>query len=157
MFVRFLYNLLTFFSVNRIHIQKDRIIEGNLRCQQLVEHLERTKSPKSIFLSEDGSGIIKKVVYDSRTNQLIGLVLPINKKNGMPITCAFKAESAEMIKRHMEQPQSTLVYIVAAQPLKENVEPFILQIYGNDNKFKTSEVLQRWMHTGKELEKLVYQ
>lgn len=139
--------------MKRIFNHKERLIEGELRCQQLVEHLERTNSPKSIFLSEDGSGIIQKVVYDSHTDQLIGLVLPLQEENGMPIMCSFKAESAEMIKRHLEQPKSTLVYIVVAQPLGPSKVPFILQIFGTDNKFQTPDVLKRWMHTEHELKR----
>lgn len=139
--------------MNRIHTSKNRIVEGELRCELLCQHLERSSSPKSVFLSEDGSGVVKKVVYDSHSNQLIGLVLPMNEKNGMPIICSFKADSAELIKKHMEEPQSTLVYIVVAQPLNGKAAPFILQIYGTDNKFKAISVLKRWMHTENELKK----
>lgn len=141
--------------MNRIHTQKERIIEGELRCKELALYLEKTNSPKTIFLSEDGSGIVKKIVYDSHSNQLIGLVLPVDAKNGMPITYTFKAESAELIKKHLQQSQSHLVYVVVAQPLKENTAPFILQIYGTDNRFKTEDVLKRWIHTEKELKRLV--
>lgn len=130
-------------------------MEGELRCKELALYLEKTNSAKTIFLSEDASGIVKKIVYDSHSNQLIGLVLPIDKKNGMPITCTFKAESAELIRQHLQQPQSSLVYIVVAQPLKKNTAPFILQIYGTDNRFKTEDVLKRWIHTEKELKRLV--
>lgn len=139
--------------MKRIHTQKERIVEGELRCEALSKHLERTNSPKSVFLSEDGSGILKKVVYDPKSNQLTGLVLPMNEKNGMPIIYSFKATSAEMIKKHMEEPHANLVYIIVAQTLNENAEPFILQMFGTDNKFETSSVLKRWMHTEDELKK----
>lgn len=130
-------------------------MEGELRSHQLVDYLERTNSQKSVFLSEDGSGIIKKIVFDPHSNLLIGLVLPINAKSGMPITFSYKAESAEMIKKHIEQPQSSLVCIVAAQPLQKDVAPFILMIYGTDNKFKSIDVLKRWMTTIDELKKYI--
>lgn len=139
--------------VTHIHNSKDRIIEGDLRCEQLVKHLEQTNSQKKVFLSEDGSGIVKKIVYDSRTNQLIGLVLPFNTTNGMPMPFTFQAQSPETIKRYMEMPQSTLVYIVVAQPLEENGIPFILQIFGTNNTFETDDVLKRWKHTELELKK----
>lgn len=139
--------------MNRIHAKKERIVEGQLRCEQLSRYLEITNSPKSVFLSEDGSGVIKKIVYDSHSNQLIGLVLPTSEKNGMPIICSFKADSAELIKKHMEEPLSTLIYIVVAQPLNEKTAPFILQMYGTDNTFKATSVLKRWIHTENELKK----
>lgn len=146
-------NIFYQFSENRIHNQK--IIEGELRCKQLEQHLERTRSPKAVFLSEDASGVVKNVVYDSHSNQLVGLVLPTNDSDGMPKLWTFKAESAELIENYMEQPESTLVYIVVAQPLKKGAPSFILQIYSTDNKFETSSVLKRWVHTEKELKKCV--
>lgn len=83
---------------------------------------------------------------------MIGLVLPI-KENGMPQIMTFKAESAEKMKEHMNKPLSTLVYIVVAQPLKKKTPPFILQIFGTDNKFNKNSVLKRWEHTIGELKK----
>lgn len=107
----------------------------------------------SVCLSEDASGILKKVVYDSKSNRMIGLVLPMNEKNGMPQIKTFIAESAEKMKEYLERPLSSLVYIVAAQPLKEKTPPFILQIYGTDNKFNKRAVSKRWEYTIYELKK----
>lgn len=69
--------------MNRIVAQKQRIKEGELRCQELKDYLTRINAPSTVFICEDASGVIKKVVYDPRSNQLIGLVLPINQY-GMP-------------------------------------------------------------------------
>lgn len=137
------------------HIQKDkeRVIEGELRSKQLEKYLEDIKSPKYVFVSEDASGIVQKVIYDAYSNQLIGLVLPFNEINGMPKMFSFEAKSAEDIENYLKLPQSTLVYIVAAQPLTPGSAPFILQIFGTNNKFNTNDVLKRWAHTEAELKK----
>lgn len=130
------------------------ILEGELRCAKLLTYLEQTGSPKCVFLSEDASGIVKKIVYDERTNQLVGLVLPFNETNGMPIPFSFKAKSAADIEKYVKLQQSHLVYVVCAQPLKSpTVPPFILQIYGTDNTFKSNQVLKRWDYTVSELNK----
>lgn len=134
-------------------MEKDRIIEGELRCEQLVKHLERTKSPNAVFLSEDGSGVVRKVVYDSRTNQMVGLVLPFDDTTGMPQPFSFQAKSEAAIRQFMELPQATLVYIIVAKPLKRDAPPFILQIFGTNNKFETTHVMKRWRHTVNELKK----
>lgn len=139
--------------MKHIYMDKDMIIEGALRCEQLAKHLELTNSPKSVFISEDGSGIVQKVTYDSRTNQMIGLVLPFNEIDGMPRQFSFKATSEESIRKYMEQPQSTLVYIIVAQPLKKGAPPFILQMFGTNNKFEAGHILKRWRHTVSELKK----
>lgn len=139
--------------MNHIHKDKQQVIEGELRCSELVDHLERTNAPKSVFLSEDASGVVQKVVYDVHSNQLVGLVLPFNNLNGMPKMFSFEAQSVEDIKKNMQLPQSTLVYIIVAQPLKIGIPPFILQIFGTNNKFETVDVLRRWNHTISELAK----
>lgn len=139
--------------MNRINTEKVRIIEGELRIKELLQHLENLNAPMSVFLSEDASGILKRVYYDSRTNQMIGIVLPLNERNGMPQTITFKAESAEKMKEYLGKPLSTLVYIVAAQPIKEKAPPFIVQIFGTNNKFKADDVSKRWEHTIHELKK----
>lgn len=71
--------------VHYIHNDKDRIIEGELRCTQLVSHLKKLQAPPKVWLSEDASGIVQKAVFDSFSNQLVGLVLPVNNESGMPI------------------------------------------------------------------------
>lgn len=139
--------------MNHIRTDKERIVEGELRCGKLREHLEQIGAPMSVFLSEDGSGIVKKVVYDPYSNQMIGIVLPIDERDGMPQICTFKAESIDKMREHLEKPQSNLVYIIAAQPLKEKAPPFILQIFGTDNKFDSKSVLKRWEYTENELKK----
>lgn len=71
----------------------------------------------------------------------------------MPQIMTFIAESAEKMKEYIDRPLSTLVYIVVAQPLRENTPPFILQIFGSDNRFDREIVSKRWEHTIGELKK----
>lgn len=139
--------------MKHIHTDKDRVIEGELRCKQLVSHLERTKSPKAIFLSEDASGVNQKVVYDSHTNQMVGIVLPFEDTNGMPKLYSFQAKTEEAMRNYMSLPKSTLVYIVVAQPLQTGSPPFILQMFGTANQFKTEDVMKRWRYIVNELKK----
>lgn len=109
-------------------------------------------APKEIWLSEDGTSIVAKVSYDPITSQLIGLVLPTCQRTGMPISFTFAPQTMKDIKQQIEQNSlSTHLYLVLAQPIKENVPPFILQAFGTDNKFKTSDVLNRWQHTKDQL------
>lgn len=126
--------------------RKQKIIEGNLRCKELSDYLEEIKAPRKVWINEDASGIVSQVTYDPSTNQLVGLVLPLDK-NGMPIPFSFTPNSVDEIKNQMkDNSRSTLVYLILAQPLKDNSAPFILAIYGTDNKFKSNDVLQRWHH-----------
>lgn len=139
-----------------IHERKQRVIEGQLRCDELSEYLKKLNAPKEVWICEDGSGIISKVSYDSQTNQLIGLVLPTDRTTGMPISFSFVPQSMLEIERQIEEsPKSTLVYLVIAQPILDNVPPFVLQVFGTNNTFKSIDVMQRWNHTKNELARYV--
>lgn len=63
----------------------DKIVEGEVRVKQLSDYLDKMKAPRSVWLSEDATGIIPKIEYDQSTNQVTGLVLPINSSTDTPI------------------------------------------------------------------------
>lgn len=135
-----------------INKKKEKIIEGELRCQPLAQYLDKLDAPKVVWLVEDGSGIVPKVCFDSTTNQLVGLVLPIDKNTGMPVTFSFTPQTANEIEDQINQnPKSTTVYLVLAQPLLDNAPPFILQVFGSDNRFTSKNVINRWQHTQDQL------
>lgn len=129
------------------------MIEGEIRSKRLNTYLEQMQYPKHIFIAEDGSGLVQNVVYDVHSNQLVGLVLPSDSITGIPKMFSFEAKTAEDIEKYLKLPKSTLVYIIVAQPLISGAAPFILQAYGTDNKFETSDVLKRWTFTLNELNK----
>lgn len=140
--------------MNYVNGYKQKLIEGELRCAELLKYLEDINAVKCVFLSEDASGIISKIEYDPKTNQLVGLVLPLNGENGMPISFSFMASSSTDIQDIMQTAiESKLLYLVMAQPLIEQVPPFVLQIFGTDGKFESKNVLQRFQHTIAELKK----
>lgn len=113
----------------------------------MVKYLSDRNAGNDIWICEDASGIISKIQYDQTLDQLIGMVLPIDGTTGCPIRFEFTARSEDEIKMFMQHKKSTLVYIVMAIPLKEGVAPFILQMFGTDNKFKAVDVIRRWDHT----------
>lgn len=135
------------------HLQTDKktIIEGELRCELLKNHLVNSQlkiSPNaqpdmSVFLSEDGSGTVKRITFDPVTKQVIGIVLPLGE-NGMPQCMTFRPKSANDVEEIMKLDKSYLVYIMIAQSMCPNVPPFILHIFGTNNKFKKKDVLRRW-------------
>lgn len=71
-------------SVRCISSTHFRVNEGELRCKELAKFLDDHKSKKIVWLSEDATAITPTIKYDSKTNQLVGILLPKNK-NGCPI------------------------------------------------------------------------
>lgn len=134
-----------------INKNKPIITEGELRIKDLNHYLECLNLEKYVWLSEDATGIVAKVEFDQKSNQMVGLVLPTDQVSGMPITYKYLALNEEEIHKINKCAKSTHVYFVMAQPIMKNLPPFILQIFGNDNKFTTQNVLLRWKHTVAEL------
>lgn len=133
--------------------RKTNVVEGELRCRELSDYLDKTNSPKIVWLAEDASGMVSKVCYDSSSHQLVGLVLPLNESTRMPIPYTFVPKSANDIVEQMNQKKSNLLYLIMAQPIKEGTPPFILQMYGTNNSFTSEDMFIRWSHTKAELAK----
>lgn len=132
---------------------KTRIVEGELRIKELNLYLEKLNLLKMVWLAEDATHIESRVEFDPHTNQMVGLVQPIDRRTGMPIPYTYLAEDFNSIQVNMKRDKSSYAYVVMAQPLSMNVPPFTLQLFGNDNKFTTEHVLSRWKHTVEQLKK----
>lgn len=131
-------------AVNYISQNKPRILEGEIRAKELSDYLDALGLHKYVWISEDGTGIVSKIQHDPYTNQLVGLVLPFDSKTGIPVAFTYVASSAEEIQKLVGHDISTHVYLVLAQSIVEGVPPFILQIFGTNNKFTAEDVMKRW-------------
>lgn len=67
-----------------INTNKTHVVEGQMRCKELCEYLDNLKAVKKVWISEDGTAITARISYDPKTNQLVGIVLPLNS-NGCPV------------------------------------------------------------------------
>lgn len=121
-------------STNR-YVQKmsDCVVEGQLRINELVRYLKGRNLPLVVSLSEDATRIDGRIQYDSRINQIVGFVSPINRKTGMPIPLSYPARNAEEMfgQFSYENPPAQFVNVVMAQPLA-NYPPFCLLLYASN-------------------------
>lgn len=129
---------------------KSRVIEGQLRCAELSKYLDNLKTVKAVWIAEDATAIISKITYDPATNQLVGILLPLNG-NGCPVSFSYLAKYVETMKHYVQLSKSKSVYVVIAQALDESIPPFILQMFGTNNQFKSQDVVRRWRYTIAEL------
>lgn len=150
------YSLPSLSSTNR-YIQKTncRIIEGVLRCEELLQFLNERKLEKVVTMSEDATRIVGRVQYDSKTNQITRFVLPLNSTNGLPVPFSFPARNVTEIMQHFDNEHniSPFVNAIIAQPIG-NEPPFCLMIYGSDNKYTSTDVCNRWIFIKSELKKI---
>lgn len=136
-------------SVNRyIRDSNYNITEGILRCNELKIYLTDHRAPLCVNLSEDATRTIGKVQHDSRTNQLIGFVLPLGDENGMPIPFQYPARDAPEIINHFcgKNEISTFLNVIMAQPIDPNIPAFCLLIFGSNNKYTSCDVKNRWKY-----------
>lgn len=135
------------------------ITEGILRCEELAIYLSERSLDPVVCISEDATRITNRVQYDSKSNQLIGFVLPLKNGNGMPIPFQFPARHADEILSHFshDHPVSSYINVIMAQPINTNVPPFCLMLFGSDNKYTSMHVANRWKCVEENLAKVKIQ
>lgn len=139
--------------MRNINQNQSKIVEGKLRSKELFDYLTERNADLEVWISEDGSGIVSKIQYDPMQDELVGMTLKIDDKTGCPQKFVSTASNEEEIRKFMKYDKSTLVYIVMATPLNVEIPPFILQLFGTNNKFKTTDVVRRWIHIIQELKR----
>lgn len=142
-------------STNRYIRSGFQMIEGVPRFKELLVHLEERKLPLMVSISEDATRVVGKIQYDSKTNQLMGFTLPLNKSTGMPIPLYFKARNVHEILDHFSADIaiSSLINVVMVQPLGD-ATPFCSLVFGSDNQYTAEDVSNRWKYIIRELGKL---
>lgn len=96
-----------------------------------------------MWISEDATRITSKIEYNSSSNKIVGFVMPF--KNGMAEVDAFLATSAYAIGSYFQtNTKADYAYIIMAKPLENAAPPFCLSVFGTDNRFNFSDVIDRW-------------
>lgn len=150
-------------SVGRIDefIKKteSNLIEGVLRSKELSNYLSALKLPRVVALSEDATRINNRIQYDSRSNQLVGFILPMDA-NGMPVVGHNQARSASEIEScfydletRQEKKKSSYINVVMAQPIVQGIPAFCILLFGTDAKYGSVHIQKRWKFISEELEK----
>lgn len=97
-----------------------------------------------VFIGEDGTRLIDKAELDQRTNLLVGFVSPLEPGTGLPKLKFFPAESPAKIAEYFKKHQlAKILYAMVAVPLVPEVPPFVLTVFGTDNQFEYTDVLER--------------
>ena len=94
-----------------------------------------------------------RVEYDSKTDQRVGFVLPLDQ-NGLANGDSFLAVLFSAIEAMFQNNSiAKFAYVYIAQPLCSDVPPFCLACIGTDNKFTAMNVMQRWKYIVTECDK----
>ncbi|CAF1566857.1 unnamed protein product [Didymodactylos carnosus] len=121
--------------------------EGRFRFNELEQHLGRMNTSIG-FASEDCTGIVRKIRYDTNTNSFIGFCTPL--ENGIPSEQHFKTDSFDQVNEWFSNiEKAPLLNIHMFQPLAQsmkNCSPVILAAYGTDSKFTAIDIFRRGIH-----------
>jgi len=126
-----------------------KITEGEFQFDQLQKHFDNL-NVQYAFGSEDATGIIKKIKYDSTTNTFNGFSTPLN--HGVPIKEYYQTDSFDTLKMWFNSiEKSSLLNAHMIQPVQSTSQsiipsPFLLSAYGIDNTTTANDVLQRWWY-----------
>lgn len=140
-------------TINRKISTLETIPEGSFRFSTLKDYLLKRGYPLAVWISEDGTRINGKTEYDVASNSIVGFTPPLDC-NGLPVTNAFLATSADKIREIFDRETiSSNAYCIMAQPLAYKAPPICLSLFGTDNRFDSTQVLSRWDWMVKEAEK----
>lgn len=122
--------------------------------KQLKEYLCDNGYPLNVCWSEDATRITGGVEYKSLTDQLSGLVAPLDETNGLPITGLFDCVSPQKVIENIKKyPVGRNVQLAMVQPLAISAAPFCVLYYCTDNRFDKASVQSKWDHVTKEFVK----
>ncbi|CAM4918469.1 unnamed protein product [Rotaria socialis] len=126
-----------------------KISEAEFRFDQLQKHFKNLNLQYA-FGSEDATGVIKKIKYDSITNKFIGFPTPLD--HGVPIKEYYHTDSLDTLKLWFNSiDKASLLNVHMIQPVQsttQNTIPssFLLSAYGIDNTATANDILQRWWY-----------
>ena len=131
-----------------LHDSSISILEVQFRFDEMSTYFTSHASSFA-FAAEDTTGVIVKVVYDTKSNSFIGFNTPLDQ--GRPVTCRYKTNSySELEQWFLKEQKSTLIYVHTLQPLSRDDSvriptPFLLSAYGVNGKFTSDDILNRWL------------
>lgn len=137
-------------SLTLIH---ELISESNTKLSEAEFKFESVQQFNSNFgfCSEDTTGVVRRVEYDSSTNSFVGFSTPI--RDGIPLAQHFQADTFEDLKQIYDANETArLLNVHMCQPISTDENPSILpkpvllSAYGIDNKFTTMDILRRWLY-----------
>ena len=138
-------NLPSISTVLKYLHEEEPMVEGKFRLEELKEHISSNQLSLNVFLSCDATKITTSLKYSSKTNTILGLVLPLCQYTGHPIPNYFKFNTTQEVQKFIEaHAMAENANVIVAKSLNHNSVSFIVGLWGTDNKFKSESVIQQW-------------
>ena len=124
-----------------------KITEGRFRFDAFRNHMNDI-DVQYAFGSEDCTGVIRKVEYDTKSDTFIGF--PAVLSQGIPAEALYQTNSYDKLKFWFNTIQKEpLLNVHMVQPLRSIVQgntssPFLLSAYGTNSSTTANDILLRW-------------
>ncbi|CAF1474264.1 unnamed protein product, partial [Didymodactylos carnosus] len=122
------------------------IEEGKFQIDHLLKHASVIDCRYG-FMSEDSTGVIRKIEYDSVTNAFIGFSTPLIA--GLPSCKHFQIDAFDELKNWFSTyEKAQLLNVHMFQPITTNSalsSPYLFSTYGTSSKFTPNDIWCRWI------------
>lgn len=120
--------------------------QGALKIESCITYLRKCDYGVDIFLSEDMTKVKPRRRYCSYDDSIVGLVMPLDPDNGMPLLDVFKFISIENSMALIEKYKiAEYINVLMVQPIKPNSSPYCALIYGADSSYSFQLPMTRWL------------
>lgn len=127
-------------------------VEADLRASKLLTFIQEHNLKTQVWLSEDATKIVSRVKYCSKSNTIIGLVLPLDKKTGMPEKNFFEFESIAKVQQFLDHySKSEYAECFMATSLCDEAVSYCICLFATNNKFDSMDVINRVLYIKKDL------
>lgn len=114
--------------------------------KDLKAYLLANGYPLVVCWSEDATRITGGIEYKPSTDQITGLVAPLDETTGLPncnMECSSPQAVLDLLRKHSI---GRNVQLAMVQPMLQGASPFCVNYYCTDNRFSTEDVTKKWEH-----------
>lgn len=131
-------------SVKNSLSKHESVKEGTFRFNEIKERIIQRGENLFVHISEDDTKLSERLRYDSKTDQVLGLQLPLND-DGVPQVGVFKFTTLTEIQRLVNKhPMSTYAKVMNVRTLGEKSSNYTLVVFGTNGSDTANNVHARW-------------
>lgn len=124
--------------------QQARPNEGEFLFEQIKAKMIENGEVLQVIVADDDTKLQEALRYDSRTNTVLGLKLPLGPQ-GTPIRSSFEFTCFAAVRAFVESnPQSTYVKLMTVQSISPGSRVYQLVMYGTRGSDKSDDTFARW-------------
>lgn len=132
-------------TVLRFLYSDDHPSEGKFDYEGFKKFNDGDTKCSYVWASEDDTKITEGLSYLNKDDVVVGLMLPLNKTTGTPISGVYKFTSIKTLKKFVNENElSTYMKLILLRALNHKSKPYVLCVYGTRGSDLSEDVANRW-------------